>query len=246
MDMLTKAVSLLLEARHITAFTGAGVSVESGIPSFRGKDGLWNRYDPGCLNIDRFCHDPQHTWPIVKEIFYDYFGQAKPNPAHTILAQWEAIGRIKCVITQNIDNLHYDAGSRKVWEFHGNSRTLVCLRCGVRYPVIDIDLSHLPPACHKCGGLLKPDFVFFGEGIPEPARSRSFEEADVADVFLVIGTTGEVMPACMIPALAKRNGARIIEINPEYSTFTGRITDVHVALPAGLAMERLNAMLKSS
>jgi NAD-dependent deacetylase len=246
MDDFSAAAKLLRHARHVTAFTGAGISVESGIPSFRGENGLWQRYDPKCLDIHSFLHRPEVAWPLIKEIFYDYFGRAEPNPAHRLLAHWEAEGRLRTVITQNIDNLHHDAGSRKVWEFHGNSRNLVCLKCREHFPVTSIDLSMLPPVCGNCGGLLKPDFVFFGEPIPEPACTEAFAEAEKADLFLVIGTTGEVMPACMIPSLAKNNGAAVIEINPEPSQFTRRITDIFLQSGAGEAMTRLDRELHRS
>jgi NAD-dependent deacetylase len=222
---LTAAARALINARHVVAFTGAGISVESGIPPFRGADGLWSRYDPRCLDIEYFHAHTVEAWRVIKEIFYDYFGAAHPNEAHRALARLEAEGIVKALITQNIDNLHQEAGSRVVHEFHGNSRTLLCLGCGARMLARDTNLDTLPPFC-PCGGVLKPDFVFFGEMIPEETSRLSFREAELADVFLLIGTTGEVMPACMIPEDAKRRGALIIEINTEPSNYTESITDI--------------------
>ncbi|MBE0645826.1 MAG: NAD-dependent deacylase [Bacteroidetes bacterium] len=233
------AARLLRNARHATAFTGAGISVESGIPPFRGVDGLWNNYDPRCLDIGYFHAHPEDAWRVIKELFYDFFGSAHPNDAHRSLAVLEQDGIVKALITQNIDNLHQEAGSRTVFEFHGSSRQLLCLACGARRSAQTIDLSTLPPRC-GCGGILKPDFVFFGESIPEEASRLSFAEAERADVFLLIGTTGEVMPACLIPEEAKRRGATIIEINTEPSNYTGRISDIFLR---GKATELMRALL---
>jgi len=221
-----EAAKLIMNANHVTAFTGAGISVESGIPPFRGKDGLWSRYDPIVLDIDYFKNNPKESWLVIKEIFYDFFGEAKPNTAHIVLAKLEKMGIIKSVITQNIDNLHQHAGNKEVYEFHGNSRNLICTNCSKIYPSNKIDLSILPPKCETCGTVLKPDFVFFGEQIPEPACSNSFGEVDKADVFILIGTTGEIMPASLIPHEAKRNGVKIIEINVEKTNFTNSIVDI--------------------
>jgi NAD-dependent deacetylase len=222
---LDKATELLRTSSHTTAFTGAGISVESGIPPFRGPKGLWSTYDPSVLDLRRFHAAPKETWEVIREIFYEFFGEAAPNGAHRVLARMEREGLIHAVITQNIDNLHQKAGSRNVWEFHGTSRSLVCLECGARHGVDGIDLQELPPRC-DCGGVLKPDFIFFGEEIPPAAYQASVAESASAEVFLVVGTTGEIMPASLIPYDAKHNGAAIIEVNTEPSAFTDSITDV--------------------
>lgn len=136
MDEVTaRAAALLRDARHATAFTGAGISVESGIPPFRGPGGLWSRVDPEFIEIGHFLGYPEESWRRIKDLFYDHFGQAQPNAAHFGLAALEAAGRLKAVITQNIDDLHQQAGSREVIEFHGNSRWLLCLECGSRAAV---------------------------------------------------------------------------------------------------------------
>ena len=221
-----EASQVILKARRITAFTGAGISVESGIPPFRGENGLWNRYNPEFLEIGYFLNQPEASWNLIKEIFYDYFGKAEPNIAHTVISKMETAGLLQTVITQNIDNLHQLAGSKNVLEFHGHSRTLICMDCSSVYSVSKVGLELLPPLCKKCGGLLKPEFIFFGEGIPEPANSLSFKAAEESDVFLVVGSTGEIMPASMIPTLAKQSGAEIIEINIEPSLYTDTVTDI--------------------
>lgn len=217
--------------------------MESGIPPFRGNDGIWSKYDPRSLEISYFTAHPLECWTIIRELFYDFFDKAKPNDAHLALAEMERRLLLGRIITQNIDNLHQEAGSLEVYEFHGNSRRLVCLRCRSIYNASDTHLDPMPPACPECRGLLKPDFVFFGEGIPQTALSASYEAASLSDVFLIIGTTGEVMPANQIPFLAKSSGASIIEINPEPSSFTGSITDIYIQGKAGETMKQLASIL---
>ena len=237
--MYKLAAETIKNANRVCVFTGAGISVESGIPPFRGKDGLWSKYDPTFLDITYFHQRPKESWIVIKEIFYDFFGQAKPNAAHYALATLEQNGVVQATITQNIDNLHYEAGSKTIYEFHGTSQYLVCEKCGKRYNVSEINLATLPPLCTSCGHVLKPDFVFFGEPIPEQTNGLSFHEAEVADVFLLIGTTGEIMPASMIPHIAKRKGATIIEVNPKESNYTKNITDIFIQAKATDAVPRL-------
>ncbi|NPA45219.1 MAG: NAD-dependent deacylase [Chlorobi bacterium] len=240
---LKKAVNAILEAKHITAFTGAGISVESGIPSYRGEGGLWTKYDTKVLELNYFYSNPKDSWEIIREIFYDYFGKAKPNPAHFALAELEKKSNLKAIITQNIDNLHYEAGSKTVFEFHGNSKVMLCTKCGKKHKVENVNLDKLPPKCSYCKGLLKPDFIFFGEGIPQDAYKNSFAEAEKADLFILIGVTGLVEPAASIPRIAKQKGATIIEINPQRTTYTETITDIFLQGKAGEVMTQLNEML---
>ncbi|HUX56139.1 MAG TPA: NAD-dependent deacylase [Bacteroidales bacterium] len=239
---LDEAAELIRHSSRTVAFTGAGISVESGIPPFRGKEGLWSKFDPVFLDIDYFNKYPKKSWELIKEIFYDFFGQARPNAAHYGLAEMESKGVLHSIITQNIDNLHHDAGSKQVFEFHGNSRNLVCRECSKYYQVKDIDLTNLPPTCLQCGSVLKPDFVFFGEPIPEPANTNSFRETIDAEVFILIGTTGEIMPASLIPYKAKNNKKRIIEINIEPSNYTNTVTDIFLQ---GKATEVMQSLLKN-
>lgn len=238
--MIQQAASIIRNAKRVTAFTGAGISVESGIPPFRGEGGLWETYDPGMLDIHHFKSNPAHGWKLIKELFYDFFGKARPNRAHEVLAEMESKGFLHTVITQNIDNLHQDAGSREVYEYHGTSSRMVCMSCDSSVPSSEVDLGNLPPRCTKCKGALKPDFVFFGEPIPHTPRRKADEEARKSDVFLVIGTTGEVVPASMIPYAAKENGATIIEINTRPSNYTNRITDVFLE---GKATEMMDLLM---
>jgi len=240
---IEKAVEVIKNAKHITAFTGAGVSVESGIPSYRGEGGLWTKYDTKVLELNYFHNNPKDAWEIIREIFYEYFGKAKPNPAHFALAELEKKNNLKAIITQNIDNLHFEAGSKIVHEFHGNSKVLICTKCSKKYKSENVSLEKLPPKCKGCGGLLKPDFIFFGEGIPQNAYKNSFAEAEKADVFILIGVTGLVQPAASIPTLAKQNGATIIEINPQRTAYTESITDIFLQGKAGEVMTRLSELL---
>lgn len=221
-----RAVELLKASKRTTAFTGAGISVESGIPTFRGDNGFWSNYNPMTLDIDFFKNNPLKSWKVIKEIFYDFFDHSKPNEAHISLAKLQQRGFLQRIITQNIDNLHQEAGSKNVVEFHGNSHTLICLSCKRRFHPSEVVLNNLPVRCSVCDGLLKPDFVFFGEDIPGPAFRDAVEEAKKSDLMLVIGTSGEVMPASQIPVLAKQSGAMIMEINIQHSHYTKEITDV--------------------
>jgi NAD-dependent deacetylase len=237
-SLIRNAAEKILNAQHAVVFTGAGISVESGVPPFRGEKGIWSQYDPRTLELDFFLSNPAESWSVIRALFYHFFGKAKANAAHLVLAKLEAKGLIQCIITQNIDNLHQQAGSKEVHEFHGNSQKLKCLRCSNQYFPSDIDFNDLPPYC-SCGGLIKPDFIFFGEGIPMDAYNQSVHAAGRADVMLVIGSTGEVMPAAQMPYLAKQNGAFVIEVNPETSNFTHSITDIHLEGNAGEVMENL-------
>ncbi len=239
-SLLQKAAQAIKNSGNTIAFTGAGISVESGVPPFRGEKGIWSQYDPRTLELNYFLSNPGESWGVIKELFYHFFGNARSNAAHLALAGLESKGLLKCIITQNIDNLHQQAGSSEVYEFHGNSQKLLCLSCKRFFIPADIDFDNLPPHC-KCGGLIKPDFIFFGEGIPMEAYQKSVDAAGRAEVVLVIGSTGEVMPAAQMPYLAKQNGAYIIEVNPEKSNFSRSITDIHLAGNAGETMEQLYA-----
>lgn len=240
---IKRAVELLKKSNYTTAFTGAGISVESGIPPFRGETGLWSKYDPIVLDIDYFKENPLESWMVIKEIFYDFFGKAKPNEAHYGLSKLENGGFLKNIITQNIDNLHQFAGSKEVIEFHGNSHTLVCTGCENTYNINEINFGNLPVLCSKCNSLIKPDFIFFGEGIPKLAFEKSIEAAEKSDVILIIGTTGEIMPASQIPHIAKAVGAKIIEINIEPSKFTNSSTDIFLQGKASEVMREITSLI---
>ena len=243
---LELAAQHILSSDYTVAFTGAGISVESGIPPFRGEKGLWNKYDPKTLDIDYFHANPLESWKVIMEIFYEFFGKASPNSAHEALVSLESEGLLQAIITQNIDNLHQEAGSNEVYEFHGNSKTLVCTGCGKKYKVGEIKMEPLPVTCPSCNSLLKPDFIFFGEGIPEEAYLKSVEATSKCQVMLVIGTTAEVMPAGQLPFLAKSNGATIIEVNPEPSMLTQNTTDIFLKGKAGTVLTELMIQIRKN
>ncbi len=241
--LVEEAAEIIKKSNHTIAFTGAGISVESGIPPFRGEHGLWNKYDPKILDLQYFLENPEECWGFIKEIFYDFFANTKPNAAHRVLAEMENKGLLKSIITQNIDNLHQEAGSKTVHEFHGNSKKLICLKCGKQYDASEIDFNNIPPKCENDGEVLKPDFIFFGEGIPQQAYKNSFADAERCDVCLIIGSTGEVMPASYVPQTAKQTGSLIIEINPEETNYSRQITDIHLKGKAGEILIELGRYL---
>ncbi len=244
MDLLIKeAARIIKQSKFTIAFTGAGISVESGIPPFRGEHGLWNKYNPQVLDLGYFLNNSEDCWTYIREIFYDFFADAEPNDAHRVLAQMEQNNLLNAVVTQNIDNLHYEAGSQTVYEFHGNSKKLKCLKCGHVYDAKDIDFDNIPPKCNKDGEILKPDFIFFGEGIPHDAYADSFASAEKAEVCIIVGSTGEVTPASYVPRTAKQAGATIIEINPEETIFTSAITDIHLKGKAAEVLNQLGELL---
>ncbi len=177
-DLIERAARIIRTARKTIALTGAGISAESGIPTFRDPGGLWDRYDPEeYATIEAFRRTPGKVWQMMRD--FVELKTARPNPGHYGLAQLEQMGFLHCVITQNVDNLHQDAGSRDVIEFHGNMRQVICQRCQKVLPLEEIALDTLPPYC-VCGGVFKPAGVFFGEPIPEHAMYRSQEAPRVA------------------------------------------------------------------
>jgi len=194
------------------------------------------------MEIDYFKQYPDKAWPLIKDMFFNVIDKAKPNAAHQVLADWESKGLLKAIITQNIDNLHQKAGNKNVIEFHGNTRDLVCLDCQKITPVKEADMQQNPVSCPHCGGLLKPDFVFFGEPIPPKAYASSLEHTNQADVYLIIGTTGIIMPASLIPYEAKKNGAKIIEVNVTPSNYTSTITDIFLQGKAGEVLTNLKKL----
>ena len=223
-ELIELAVDAILRSRLTLALTGAGISVESGIPDFRSAGGLWSKYDPSeYATIHAFRSNPQRVWEMLREM-ERVVGAAKPNDAHIGMGELETMGYLHGVITQNIDNLHQEGGSRNVIEYHGNSSTLSCLWCGCRYKARDKHMEH-PPKC-ACGKVLKPDVVFFGEAIPVEAMELSFDLASRARVLLVVGTSAVVSPVNTIPDMVKRNGATVIEINTERTHLTGSVTDI--------------------
>jgi len=225
-DNLYKLIS---ESNHLVAFTGAGISAESGIPTYRGDDGIWNKYDPNKFaNIDNFIRDPKYYWNFFKEVRYPVLKKAKPNKAHTALSKLEEKGKLKAVITQNIDGLHQLAGSKYVLELHGNTRRISCLECKKSYTLNEIYRqlkTELPPKCLNCKGTLKPEVVFFGESLPLTTLEEAIKATNECDLFLAIGSSLVVQPAASLPMMAKEGRARLIIINKD-STPLDSIADI--------------------
>ncbi len=239
-NMIEKAAELIRDSKSMIALTGAGISVESGIPDFRSSGGLWEKYDPSVYaNIESFRRDPEMVWEMLFDMT-DLTEGAKPNPAHTSLAKLEELGFLKAIITQNIDNLHQEAGSRKVIEYHGNAKGLECMKCGEVYGAGDFDKSaRVPPKCRSCAIILKPTVVFFGEMIPPAAMLESQSLAEKADIVLVVGTSAVVYPAAGIPLIAKQNNASVVEFNLEETDLTRYVTDVFIEGSAGKTLPAL-------
>lgn len=244
-SLIDKTVDLLLGADHAVVLTGAGISTESGVPDFRSPGGIWERYDPTMFFIERFLSDPEEVWRCMLDMHRSSeftLWDAKPNRGHRALAYLEEARIVKAVITQNVDNLHQKAGNRTVIEFHGNMLFARCLKCRQKYGYEEVlqDLEKdFTPRC-RCGGVLKPDAVFFGEAIPQDALKRSFREADECDLMLVIGTSAQVEPAASLPRIAKgmhsllrglggiplmKPRCSVIEINWEPTPLTGDVSD---------------------
>lgn len=242
---------MIAASKKLVIFTGAGISTESGIPDFRGPDGLWTKVDPEDFTIDRFLASGEtrtKVWYYLVE--GGLMTNSQPNRAHLAIAELEKMNKLSSIITQNIDNLHQRAGNdpKKVYELHGNMEWLVCLDCRERYDLEIIRQKHPSPdrfpVCEKCGGILKPGVVFFGETLPQVTLMKATREAQECDLLLVIGSSLVVYPAAYMPLYAKRAGANIVIINMG-DTGHDDIADVLISAPAGEAMTRIMEKLRS-
>jgi NAD-dependent deacetylase len=244
-EELERAAELMTAAGSAFALTGAGISVHSGIPDFRSPGGLWSRFDPDeVASADALVRNPRGVWEFLMQAL-DLFGKAEPNAAHLVLADMERDGHIVGVVTQNIDGLHQAAGSRNVVEFHGNCERFYCMHCGrERDPAEFASLSEadLPVLCKDCGGLVRPDVVFFGEGIPGQALEDCEAMAERCDALLIVGTSGEVAPVNMYAARMKHQGKSVIEVNLGATAYRG-IADVSIDAPAEEALPELYTLL---
>lgn len=226
----------LRDAKKIVFVTGAGISQESGIPTFRGKDGLWRKYDAMQLaTIDAFYKNPKLVWEWYQERRNNIFN-AKPNPGHFAIANLEKYKRI-IVLTQNIDGLHQRAGSSDVLELHGSIIRLKCTKCDFK-DEIRSRFHDLPPKCSKCNNILRPDVVWFGEALPQDVWSRAIIEANTCDVMVITGTSLVVSPANTLPIYAKQNNAILVEINPEQTTMSSD-TDLSIRKTSAKALTSL-------
>jgi NAD-dependent deacetylase len=211
-------IDALKKSSSIVFFTGAGVSSESGIPTFRGSEGLWNKFKPEELaNFNAFIKNPQLVWE-----WYNYrkkiIHEANPNPAHLTIAEMQNYFKDVTVVTQNVDNLHRRAGSKKIFELHGNIERNFCIDCK-NFHNEELDFSDGVPRCH-CGGLIRPDVVWFGEYLPEDQFLGGEKAAIKSDIFFVVGTSVVVYPAAGLVYTAKASGALIVEINLEETSLS--------------------------
>lgn len=251
-EALNRAVKVLKMASRVVVLTGAGVSKESGIPTFRdAQTGLWAQYDPTRLATrEAFLRDPKLVWDFY-EFRRDMMRPAEPNPAHYALADLEKRFSNFTLITQNIDDLHQRAGSQKVLRLHGRISENKCLNdCRGEPTLIDVatlewDRKSGPPSCPYCGAKVRPNVVWFGENLPSDALQLAGQVSAEADVMIVVGTSGMVTPAADLPLLAREHGAALFEFNPVESVLTP-IMDIHFAAPAGEMLPRLIEALNAA
>lgn len=226
-DAVRQAAQLLLSARYVMGLTGAGISVESGIPPFRGPGGLWTKYgEPPMNGYQIFLQNPKKAWEErlslkgPSKIIWETLGVAEPNAGHHAFVDLENMGILRCLITQNVDNLHRRAGSRNLVEIHGNYTLIRCIQCNSRFPAAEVPLHTLPPHCPHCDGILKSDTVSFGEPIPPDALEKCFSETQLCDCMIVAGTSATVYPAASFPLAVRDKGGTLIEVNLYESEIT--------------------------
>lgn len=242
--VIEEIAKLAGNCRRCVVLTGAGISAESGVPTFRGKDGLWGKFRPEELaTMDAFLANPKIVWE-----WYNWrrqlIAETKPNPGHLALRDMESVFDRFLLVTQNVDGLHRTAGSNDVLELHGNINLNKCLECAQMYPdEVDINPDEVP-ACPKCGGQIRPDVVWFGEMLEADTINRAFEESSQADLFFSVGTSALVHPAASLPLEAKRSGATLVEINVEPTPLTD-LADFFVQEPSGEFLPRLVEAIKA-
>lgn len=238
MNEIKIAAEIITSAYPGTCLTGAGISVDSGIPPFRGENSLWERYDPEVyVSIEGFSRNPVKVWELYRDLG-EILLTAEPNAGHVALAELEKEKFINGIITQNIDGLHARAGSKKIVEYHGSSDRAICLDCNKTYMLDKDILKQDPPRC-ECGMVLKPDIVFYGEMIPQYAVLESAAMIADAGFILVVGTSGVTYPANQLPLQMKKRGGKVIEVNVEPTPLTP-LADVSVF---GSASDNLPAIL---
>jgi len=246
-ELVDSVAGLIAAASKVVVFTGAGVSTESGLPDFRSPGGIWEKFDPEDFSYQKFVSDPvarAKHWQLLK----DLSASVAPNPAHYAIAELYRLGRLDCVITQNVDNLHQRAGlpAERVFELHGNMQSLLCLSCHRRYPFADIKArleNEEVSGCPACGGILKPAVVFFGESLPEDVLNEASWHARGSDLFIVVGSTLTVYPAAYLPDYALTAGAKLVIVNLSATPIDDR-ADVIIRARAGEAMPAIVTRLK--
>lgn len=253
-DTLTQAIEeaarVIAGSKHVVALVGAGMSAESGVPTFRGKEGLWTKHgEPDLRDYDRFREDPKGWWekrlnpgPAMRELT-ESLAEAVPNEGHFAMKEMEDLGHLQAIITQNIDNLHQIAGSVNIIEIHGNRTKLRCTVCSSRWPLDEFPIDELPPSCTECGGLVKGDTVMFGEPIPREVLDQCVEETWKCDTMLLVGTSAVVYPAAQFPLDVRRLGGKLVEINPEVTPLSD-LSEVVIRAPSGAALPLVLQRLK--
>ena len=227
--------------KKIVFVTGAGISQESGIPTFRGKDGLWRNYDAMKLaTIDAFYDNPKLVWEWYNERRMNIF-QAQPNPGHEAIAELEKYAEV-VVLTQNIDGLHQKSGSTKVLELHGSIVKIKCSVCDYKEEILT-EISELPPLC-KCGNILRPDVVWFGEPLPQDVWQNAINLASNCDLMIIAGTSLAVSPANTLPIYAKQNNATLVEINPEETEMSEEM-DIIIRNTSAKSLPKLVSLFKN-
>ncbi len=228
----------LAEAQHAAVLTGAGVSAESGIKTFRDPDGLWAQFNPMELaSVNGFMSNPDLVWSWYQHRI-EIVNQANPNPGHFAIAEMEKKFPKFTLITQNVDRLHHRAGSSNVLELHGNIVENHCFDCKKQYNGETVLPDKQLPRCPHCGGKIRPSVVWFGEMLPQEALQASEEAAYSCDVFFSVGTSAEVYPAANLPTLAKRSGAFVVEVNQNVTQLSSFV-DVRLAAPSGIALPKM-------
>ncbi|MEN6356719.1 MAG: NAD-dependent deacylase [Armatimonadota bacterium] len=237
-------IDLLKNSKHVFVFTGAGVSKESGLPTFRDLDGEWTKYDPMTFaTLDGFLQNPVMVWNLYRRR-QKQIAAAQPNPAHVTIARMESYYPEFLVCTQNVDDLHERAGSRKIVKIHGDVSKVRCIDCGRRHPVADYDFSDefdnndSLPMCSDCGGLCRPDIVWFGEYVPQEPMAASIMASSTCDLMMIVGTSGEVSGGYGFAERALSHGAKIVEVNPTQGALT-HYAHFWIPEPAGVALPRI-------
>jgi NAD-dependent deacetylase len=245
-ELIPTVVDLIVNSQKIVVFTGAGVSTESGIQDFRSPGGLWERYDPEDFTYQRFISSEtarEKYWEMSSE-FYHVINKARPNPTHEAIAELEKMGKLDCLITQNVDGLHQMAGSspEKILELHGTTRTVSCLSCKKGYTRDEVQEMIVGgvkvPRCDQCDGILKPDTISFGQAMPERETAEAVRRSEECDLFIVIGSSLVVHPAASMPLVAKERGAKLVIINRD-PTPQDSLADAVVRGSAGAIMSEI-------
>ena len=245
-EKLKQVAQWVIQSKNAVVFTGAGLSTESGIPDFRSPGGVWDRYNPEDFYFQNFLASEasrEKYWQMATEM-YEPMKQAPPNLAHLAIAEMERLGKLDCVITQNIDGLHFKAGNseKKVIQLHGTATYVTCLNCKKRYDRDEIQdwlkKGVKAPKCDDCGGPLKPATISFGQSMPERETEEAYHRSSLCDLFIVIGSSLVVQPAASMPLVAKRNGAKLVIINRDPTPYDD-MADIVIHGQAGPVMDSI-------